>query len=387
MGIGNDYAGNENNYPENIDTPADGEKANAAVFDRPHQNLADRTAWLKRRMLLAPANVDVAFASSAGSQPFGACYVPKYDELWIVGEYNGAGPNSNVWTSKNMGRSFTRNTAVDGAVVANPTHMYGIAANANGDLIIVNSAAHWQSYDRALDTWYADGGLALGSWSRIVYAPTLDKFAMIGLSTANMNAHTTNAADIHNPVAPTTAIGGAGTWNNFTNGLAVNPTTGLVVAVGLSGGMPRTPYTADAGANWTTPASLASSIATLTYVDICYSAHDGYFYMTCGDDALHLGEVWRSTDGATWTLRATLANDHIRNVQAFGERLVGVTGTNRASVVTSSDGGATWKRTGTQLGSQPHKIVNALGRAAFVCSTIVATSHYLGGDEASVALT
>lgn len=378
------YQGVDTSYPADIHTPADGEDCDESILDLPHQQTADRTAWLKRRMLLSPVGIDVAHSVDlAADQNFGACFVPGYDELWVVGE--GSGADARTWKSTSMGRSFARETAVDAVLVANPTHQYGIAANEIGDLIIVGSAAHCQSYERATDTWFADGWASVGSWTRIVYLPTLDQFVVVGVTGANLTGKRTDPADIHNMLAPTTQIGGGGTWSNFTTGLAVNPTTGRVVAVGLSTGAPRVAYTTDGGDNWTTIAALVTGVASADYVDVAYGG-DGYFYLTVGDSVLHESEVWRSADGITWTLRVALANEHVRQLAGFGERLVGVTGTNRGALVVSHDGGATWTRTGARVTGTPLKIENVYGRAVICTSTRVETTHYLGSDESAATL-
>lgn len=372
------YQGIDTSYPTDIHTPADGEDCDESILDLPLQQLADRSAWLKRRVFTGA--LDILWRVAVGpAQNFGACYVPGYDEIWIVGE--GVSASAQIYKSTNQGPTFTREAAADGAIITNPTFHYGIAANANGDLIAVNSQAHWQSYDRATATWYADGWATPGPWTRIVYVPTLDKFAIVGVTGGNLTAKHTPAADIHNANSPTTQIGGGGTWNNFTTGLAVNPTTGLVVAVGISGGAPRVAYTTDGGDNWTTIAALASLIVAPERVDVCYGG-DGYFYLTVGESTgTDTGEVWRSSDAITWTKVATFAANTIHNLAGFGERLVGVTAT--GSMVTSTDQGVTWKRIGHVTAGTPLKIENCGGRAVLLTSTRADISATLGAELGS----
>lgn len=369
------YAGLDN-YPTQIDVPSDGDAAEGATFAPGYEGLADRTRWLRLRMLNVNTRV------TAGSlQNFGACFVPGYDELWVVGEYNS---NAQVMKSKNLGLTFARETAIDAAIITNPTHEYGIAANANGDLIVVNSAAHWQSYDRATTTWYADGWTSPGSWTRIVYLPTVDRFVIVGVTGTNLTAQRTPVADIHNANTPTTQIGAAGTWYNFTTGLAVDVATGRVAAVGLSSSQPRVAYSTDAGDNWTTLAGLATTIATPTWADICHGG-DGYWYLVVGETSgTHTGEVWRSVDATSWTKVATFTSDFVKCIAGFGAFILGVTAA--GSIVSSVDNGATWQRHGFVVEGTPLRIENLHGRAVILTSTKAYVSTDVGSPTgASIA--
>lgn len=365
-------------YPVNVRTLGDGEDVDEANVGVTAQDLANRTAWLKRRVFKGRIDM-LRMSAVCSAQNFGACYVRGFDEAWVVGEY---GANAQIYKSTNQNASFTREAAIDG-VLAGATHFYGIAANANGDLIAVNSSTESYAYDRATATWYDDGWSSPGAFTRIVYLPTVDKFVIVGVSGGNLAGRRTNAADIHNILAPTTQIT-AGGWSNFTTGLAVNPTTGVVVAAGINAAKPRIAYTTDAGVNWTTLAALAASAITPDLIDVAYGG-DGFFYLTVADVvATNTGEIWRSPDGIAWTRVATFAANAIRNLAGFGERLLGATGS--GSIVTSIDKGVTWRRCGHVAAGVPLKVENVGGRALILTTTRVDGTADLSDDYIDAAI-
>lgn len=366
------YEGDETNFPSLLTFLTDGDPSRRASTWRPGlEGLADRTAWLRRRHF--PGSLDIRANASAGAaQNFGACFVPTYDELWVVGEWS---TNAQIYKSTQMLSALSRQTSIDAVIVTDPSHFYGVASNANGDVIITGSAAHFYTLQRSTSTWYANGWTTPGPWTRIVYVPTLDKFVAIGTVGGSLTARHTPAADIFNFNMPTTQIGGAGGWGSFTAALAVDVTTGTVVAAGLdTSNKLRIAYSTDGGDNWTTPASLASGIANPSVVDVAHGG-DGFFYATISDiTGTHECEVWRSPDGSTWTKVATLTANSIRHLAGFSEGLIGITGA--GSIVSSVDQGVTWRRCGFVVAGTPLKVENILGRALILTSTMT----YLSND-------
>lgn len=368
------YAGNETN-PTSITLPDDGDVPDAASVNVGFEGLADRTKWLRRKIFSGAVNILSKVAAGAG-QNFGACFVPGYDELWVVGEWS---TNAQVYISNYFGASYVRQTSIDASIVTNPSHFYGVAANALGDIIVVGSVAHFYARTRSTGAWSADGWTTPGSFTRIVYVPTVDRFVAVGVTGANLTARVSPAADIHNLNNPTTQIGAGGTWDNFTAGLAVDVSTGKVAAVGISSSQPRVAYSTDGGVNFTTLAGLATTIVSPAWVDICHNPGDAW-YLTVGESTgTHTGEIWRSTDAITWTKVATFANNFIRCIAGFTELLVGATAS--GSIVSSVDGGVTWRRCGSIANGTPLlKVENALGRAVFLTTTLTHVSADLGSS-------
>lgn len=141
--------------------------------------------------------------------------------------------------------------------------------------------------------------------------------------------------------------------------LAINPSNGRAVAVAkASASSVKVATTDDGGDIWAAQTPITTAIDA-TELGLSYNEEEGAWYLCIGEDGDPSSEVWRSTDGASWSRRCTLTESQVHRIAGIGRLLVAL-GTNGSGpqVVYSLDLGVTWKKTG--------RILEGLGSGAFL---------------------
>lgn len=132
----------------------------------------------------------------------------------------------------------------------------------------------------------------------------------------------------------------------------------------VGAGLLRVMTSDDGGATWTDRGTLATTIVSPTVGHLSYNATTGHWLYSVGEvSGTPTGEVWRSSDGVTWTKIKTFANAALRGFAPDGVSWLGLarSGSSELALVASDDDGVSWKFLGVSLAGSNAKGVYAGG--------------------------
>lgn len=110
-------------------------------------------------------------------------------------------------------------------------------------------------------------------------------------------------------------------------------------------------YSDDAGVTWTTSNVVDTMGTAGGSINLAYLADQNLFLLSIGEATDNVGELWQSTDGATWTKIRGFTSGWLTKVAALGTLWVSTfeSASGTPQVVYSVDAGVTWTRTGVEL--------------------------------------
>lgn len=265
---------------------------------------------------------------------------------WVIGD------SGQVRRSTDYGRSFGANET--GGVTAGTEECGGIDVDASGNAVVALNVTSKTYLRYTAGGAWASGSLPAG-WTasgtvtaRVVYNPVAGLWCLTHCDT--FNSRTITSPD-------------RSTWTNrfqWSVGgnphalmrVGVNKTSGRMVFAGhdvLGSGTLNIATSDDGGITLTNRATLTTTIASPTHLDVVYNPDRSEWLAVIGKvTGGPASEVWRSTDaGVSWTKVATLATACIQNPAPCGSMWVGSAALGSpVEAAYSLDGGATWKGTG-----------------------------------------
>ncbi len=269
-------------------------------------------------------------------------FFSKYDGYW----YN-YGDAATVASSINQGHTW--NVGLVSGVASGEDCVDGVADPATGNWVVATSGRYvFKCVAGAITKVDVYGG-AIGADPDIsvVWDPIHSKFVWLTSGVGNKVKH-----------SPTGAVWTAGvtssdwsTTGGYTQ-MAVNPTSGRIVAIGYwSSTSWAVMYSDDGGATWTDQTHITPTPADCTRQSLVFEAESETWFFTIGDP--YASQIYTSTDdGLTWTLATELTTVCLTGVAVDGANMmcaVALSASFFPRLVYSTDQGATWRVTGTTL--------------------------------------
>lgn len=297
--------GDPNNYPVEIALVDDATLPTAANINLGTQDLADRTAWLRARMVLPSMNFH---SKVAGTLATVAKFDPTHRTWFGVGT---GGDDRLVSTVDPM--SWPGVTELSGANLK-AAIAYDLAINAVGDLLAASNEfdTFWHRTAAGVIT------SAVGTLKVMVSTTPLTSFADAATPPAGMpNGDVTIASN------GTTLLMVATSGTNLYTSTSTDGNTWsapVVTALGF------TPSYGPAGTRRPSPA---------------WNVDTSKWILTVPDVTNGTTRIYTSNAMGTWTLAATLTTVAVSYIAAIGKIVCGVS--RDGEIVGSEDGGASWR--------------------------------------------
>lgn len=390
------FYGDPTIYPTGFALVDDALPPNASNINVAPTALGHRTAYLKAKLdFVTPQVTALPLLNLRGFVALGTPRAAVYSDAersWLV-----SGDAGTVRRSRDFGGSFAATET--SAVVAGTEETGGIDVDPSGNAIVAMNvtAKKFLAYNAATQTWTS--GTLPGPWgasgvvtSRVVYNPIVGLWCLTHCDTFNSRTLTsTDRASWTNRVQ----------WSAAGNPRAlmrvgVNKSTGRQVFAGvdsLGAGTLDIATSDDGGVSFTDRASLTTTIASPTKLEVAYSPTRDEWLVTIGEvSGTPSSEVWSSTDGGvTWTKIATLATACLTKPAPFDTRWIcgAATGPggNVTELVFSEDGGASWKYAGFGGSSGAVRGVVAGGGGALLVDSLLGVAATIRTTPQAVAVT
>lgn len=183
----------------------------------------------------------------------------------------------------------------------------------------------------------------------VVWEPTNSKFVWLDMSGSLTLCKSSSTGAVW---ATKTTPSGSG-WGSLDASLRMVAKPGRIVAACKSTTIHQThmAYSDDAGVTWTTSNVVDTMGTAGGSINLAYLADQNLFLLSIGEATDNVGELWQSTDGATWTKIRGFTSGWLTKVAALGTLWVSTfeSASGTPQVVYSVDAGVTWTRTGVEL--------------------------------------
>lgn len=375
------YAGNPANFPTSFPLPSDYVSPSAADFDVPFEALGDRTANVKAQAASLDASLTAlrTFAGQFSAQHFPTAtsfagmltaFYDKARRIWYL-----VGLSADVRKTEDFGLTWSASSVL--APLATSEDCASGASDASGN-VVISTFTNSVFTLAAPSTWAKVNALGTvvssADGSAVVFDPIHNLWSLI-VSKNGIGYFTRTSSDR----ATWTTRPNPSSFSNVTiDGpvrMAVNPATGRIVAASLYvlGNEVRLAVSDDGGISWSVPSPNFIVAGAGTQMQLTFNEGAGKWMLITGRAGSPMvSEVWTSSDGLAWTSVAQLNTNtsFLQSAVGDGELWAGLACQTASGsiyeVVISTDGGATWERTGMKTSAAGRRIASGAGGFLFV---------------------
>ncbi len=399
------YEGDPNSFPATLNLPDDGQEVKATVVNLVNEPLADRTAWLKARMVYGAQNIQPLPNTSSFFNE--AAWAFAYDatpgqKRWLAAANDVSDVQQLFWTTDNAGGGWNQ-LGSSGFGSTGSFTSTSIAVDPSTGII---SLIHGNLYKKVTPAGvYSGGTLPVGTvvapygavngwkiWNGTRFFKGL--YIALGIATT-ASAPFQKFGLLTSPDAVTwtdrsTSLPvGLNAWEGVEDIIAHN---GSILVAWAPVGAFHFVTTTD-GLTWTTGAAITAMGAGDIVTSVAWSESDQVFLACCqaNADDVTSGYILKSADGLSWTKISTLTGGYqplsIGNVGLIWLCVVSEPGTGGADdqvyrTLISTDAGVTWALSpgdyaGTTNFLSPN-IYSSGSQFLIACNMMWRTSLYMG---------